>query len=77
MQEKETIMAVRCELKITSLAITIRHYSASLLMLNSYSCDGIFNFNSHLTTIKDSYILLLSKVLFVCSHIIFKIMLVE
>ena len=35
---------------------TVRHHSASLVMSNSYPRDGIFN--QHLTTIKDSYILL-------------------
>ena len=50
MQEKESIMVVRCEMKILSLRIT-----ASLMMPNSYPNDGIFN--PHLTTIKDSYIL--------------------
>ena len=53
MQEKESIMVVRCELKIPSLWITVRHHSASLVMQNSYPCDGIFN--QHLTIIKDSY----------------------
>ena len=45
MQEKESIMvlrSVRCQLKIPSL-----------VMLNSYPRDGIFN--QHLTIIKDSY----------------------
>ena len=46
MQEKESIMVVRCELKIPSLGMTVRHHSASR--------DGIFN--SHVTAIKDSYI---------------------
>ena len=54
MQEKEPII-VWCELKIPSLGITVGHHSASLIMLNNYPCDGIFNL--HLTTIKDSYIL--------------------
>ena len=47
MQEKESIMVVRSELKTLSLGITVRHHS------NSYLRDGIFN--PHLTTIKDSY----------------------
>ena len=55
MQEKESKMVIRCELKILSLGIPVRHHSASLVMLNSYPSDGIFN--QHLTTIKDSYIL--------------------
>ena len=55
MQEKESIMIVRSELKIPSLGIIVRHHSASLVMPNSYPRDGIFN--PHLTTIKDSYIL--------------------
>ena len=42
MQEKESIMVVRCELKIPSLG-----------MPNSYPRDGFVN--PHLTTIKDSY----------------------
>ena len=33
--------------------VTVRHHSASLVKLNSYPGDGIFN--QHLTTIKDSY----------------------
>ena len=53
MQEKESIMAVRCELKIPSLRIIVQHHSASLVMPNSYPHDIIFN--PHLTTIKDSY----------------------
>ena len=55
MQEKESVMVVRFKLKIPSLGITVRHHTASLLMSNSYPCDGIFNPN--LTIIKDSYIL--------------------
>ena len=47
MQEKESVMVVSCELKIPSLKITVRHHSASLMMPNSYPCDGIFN--PHLT----------------------------
>ena len=53
MQEKESIMVVRCELKILSLRITVRHHSASLVMPNSYPRDE--NSNPHLRTIKDSY----------------------
>ena len=53
MQEKESVMVGRCELKIPSLGITVRHHSASLMMPNSYPRDGIFN--PHITTIKDSY----------------------
>ena len=53
MQEKESVMVVRFELKIPSLGITGRHHSASLKMPNSYPRDGIFNPN--LTTINDSY----------------------
>ena len=53
MQEKESIMVVRCELKIPSLGITVRHHSASPVMPNSYPRDGIFN--QYLTSIKDSY----------------------
>ena len=53
MQEKESIMVVRCELKILSLRITVRHHSASLVMLDSYRCDGIFNL--HITTIRNYY----------------------
>ena len=41
--------------------VTVRHHSASLVMLNSYPRDGIFN--QHLTTIKDSYMLI-----FLCVH---------
>ena len=55
MQETESMLSlvVRCELKIPSLGITVPHQSASLMMPNSYPCDGIFN--PHLTTIIDSY----------------------
>ena len=53
MQEKEFLMAVRCELKIPSLGKTVQNHLASLVMTNSYPHDGIFN--PHLTTIKDSY----------------------
>ena len=53
MQEKETIMVVRCELKISSIRIRVRHHSASLAMPNSYPRDVIFNL--HFTAIKDSY----------------------
>ena len=51
MQEKES--SVRIENSVTR--VTIRHYSASLVMPNSYPRDG--SFNPHLTPIKDSYIL--------------------
>ena len=54
MQEKDSIISVRCELKISSFGITVRHHSASLVMPNSYPRDGIFK--PHLTSIKDSYI---------------------
>ena len=53
MQDKESIMAVRCELKIPSLRITVWHHSASLVIPKSYPRDRLFN--PHLTTIKDSY----------------------
>ena len=53
MQEKESVMVFWFELKIPSLRITVRHHSASLVIPNSYPCDGIFNPN--LTTIKDPY----------------------
>ena len=43
MQQIESVMVVRCELKIPSLGITVRHHSASLVMPNSYPRDGIFN----------------------------------
>ena len=47
-------MLVRCNWKIPSLRITIRHHLASLVMPNSYPRDGIFN--PHLlTVIKGSY----------------------
>ena len=52
-QEKESIIVVRCGLKILSLRITVWYHLASLVMPNSYPHDGIFN--PHLTTIKDSY----------------------
>ena len=50
MQEKESIMVVRYELKIPSLGITVRHHSANLVMPESYSRDGILN--PHLTAFK-------------------------
>ena len=55
MQEKASIMVVRCEMKIPSLGITVClwHHSAYLVMSNSYPRDAIFSL--HLTTIKDSY----------------------
>ena len=43
MQEKESVMVVQFEMKFASLGITVRHHTASLLMSNSYPCDGIFN----------------------------------
>ena len=43
MQEKESIMAVGCKLKILSLEITVWHHLASLLTANSYPGEGIFN----------------------------------
>ena len=46
-------MVVRCELKISSLGITVQPHSASFVMPNSYPCDGIVNPN--LTTIDDSH----------------------
>ena len=60
MQDKESIIVVRCELKIPSLGITVRHHSASLVMPNSYPRDGIFN--PHLTTINDSYYILVFQI---------------
>ena len=53
MQDEESIMVVWCELKVPSLKITVRHHSASLMMLNSYRRDRIFN--PQLTAIKISY----------------------
>ena len=55
MQENDSVMVVRFELKIPSLVITVRHHSASLVMANSYPRDGILNPN--LMTIKDYYTL--------------------
>ena len=40
---EEEIVVVRCELKISSLWITVQHHSAGLLILNSYPHDGIVN----------------------------------
>ena len=59
MHEKESVIAVRCELKIPLLGITVRHHSANLVMPNSYPRDGIFN--PHLTTMTDSYILVVQN----------------
>ena len=39
--------------QIPPFGITARHHSTSLVMLNTYTRDEIFNL--HLTTIKDSY----------------------
>ena len=44
MQEKESIMVVRNELKIPSLGMTVPHHLASLVMPNSYPCDKIFQY---------------------------------
>ena len=49
MQEKESVMVVQFDLKITSLGITV-----SLVMPNCYPRHG--SFNPNITTIKDSYI---------------------
>ena len=46
-------MVVRYELKIPSLGITVQHHSASLLMPDSYSRDGILN--PRLAAIKNYY----------------------
>ena len=54
MQEKESVMVARFELKIPSLGITVQLHSANLVVPNSYPSDRIFN--PHLTTVKDSYI---------------------
>ena len=51
MQEKESQMALWCELKIPSFGIAVRYHTASLVMPNNYPRDG----NPHFTTIKDSY----------------------
>ena len=53
MQEKESEMIMRFELKILSLGITVRHHLAGLVFPNSYPRDGIFN--QILMTIKHSY----------------------
>ena len=52
-QEKESVMVVRCELKISSHRIIVRHHSASLMIPKSYSLDTIFKLL--FTTIKGSY----------------------
>ena len=44
MQEKESIMVVRNELKIPSLGMTVPHHLASLVRPNSYPCDKIFQY---------------------------------
>ena len=41
MQEKESIMVVRYDLKIPSFGIAVRYHSASLVMPNSYPRDGL------------------------------------
>ena len=65
MQEKESAMVARCELKIPSLGITVRQHLASLVMPNGYTRGGIFNL--HLTTIKESYIVTHFRQVNVCS----------
>ena len=76
MHEKDSIMVVRYGLKILSLEITVWHHSESLVISNSYPCDGMFS--PHLTSIKDSYnilpySLLQIRVLFVslCTESVF------
>ena len=49
---------------------TVRHHSASVVMPNSYPCDGIFN--QHLTTIKDSYVTKYKKKKKLCDNKSFK-----
>ena len=66
MQEKEPIMVVLCKLKVPSLRITVRHHSASLTMLNSYSRDRIFN--PQLTAIKILIIKLMCNVRTFVTH---------
>ena len=44
-QEKKFVMVVRFELKIPSLRIIVWHHLASLVMLDGYPRDGIFNPN--------------------------------
>ena len=57
MQEKESIMVLRCELKIpVTPEICWPSLGICLVMPNSNPRDGVFN--PHLTTIKDSYSLL-------------------
>ena len=51
---KESMVVVQCRLKILSLGITDWYHLASLMMLNNYPHDKIFN--PHITTINDSYI---------------------
>ena len=53
MQEKESIMGVRCGQKNLSLGITVCHHLASLVMPDSDLKDGFFY--PHLTPMKDSY----------------------
>ena len=51
-KKKKNIMVVWYKLKVPSLRITVRHHSASLVMLNSYRRDR--NFNPQFTAIKNS-----------------------
>ena len=46
---------------IQSLAKTVGHHSASLVMTNSYPRNGIFNL--HLTAVKDSYLSVIAVLL--------------
>ena len=75
MQEKESIMAVGCKLKIPSLRINVRHHLASLVIPNSYPRDRIFN--SHPRAIKDSYSMHHQSVKDSCNTIIMLIILNE
>ena len=59
MQEKVFIMGVWCGQKNLSLGITVRHHSASLVMLISDPCDRFFYL--HHTPMKDTYCLWLAE----------------
>ena len=56
--KKQESRVVVAKLKILSLKIAVWHHSRRLVKLNTYPCDRTFN--PPLTTIKDSYILVLA-----------------
>ena len=58
-QEKVSIMGVRGRYKTPSLAITVWHHSASLVMPDSDHRDGFFYLDLPLTRMIDPYIIII------------------